>query len=177
MKHCVALAKCCQAGTVAQRSWCGLVVAAPQPRDTKETELPGTGGWRGALWAPGWSLKALLAVTACSLMGSVGPQVKFSMYLRYIRAIGLCFTFWTVVGYAGQYVAYTGTNLWLSDWTEDSQRYQNETYPTQLRDLRIGVFGALGMAQGECGRTTVPTHLICMVQEGYDSQSLQPAVQ
>ncbi|XP_066179868.1 ATP-binding cassette sub-family C member 2 isoform X2 [Sylvia atricapilla] len=74
-------------------------------------------------------------------------RVKFSMYMQYIRAVGLCFTFWTFMGYIAQYVAYTGTNLWLSEWTDDSQRYLNQTYPTELRDLRIGVFGALGMAQ------------------------------
>ncbi|XP_063262505.1 ATP-binding cassette sub-family C member 2 [Prinia subflava] len=75
-------------------------------------------------------------------------RVKFSMYLRYLRAVGLCFSFWIATGYVGQYVAYVGSNLWLSDWTDDSKRYQNQTYPTELRDLRIGVFGALGIAQG-----------------------------
>lgn len=47
MKHCTVLARCCQTLTVAQRSCCGLAVVQPQPRDTKETELPGTGGWGG----------------------------------------------------------------------------------------------------------------------------------
>ncbi|XP_058696895.1 ATP-binding cassette sub-family C member 2 [Poecile atricapillus] len=74
-------------------------------------------------------------------------RVKFSMYLRYLRAVGFCFSFWIVMGYVGQYVAYLGSNLWLSDWTDDSKRYENQTYPTQLRDLRIGVFGALGVGQ------------------------------
>lgn len=117
------------------------------------------------------------AVIACSLMGSIDPQVKFSMYVRYMSAVGWCFSFWTFMGYIAQYAAYTGTNLWLSEWTDDSQRYLNQTYPTHMRDLRIGVFGALGMAQGECGRTALPTHLICVVQEGYALQGLQPAVQ
>uniref|UniRef100_A0A674GMM5 ATP binding cassette subfamily C member 2 n=1 Tax=Taeniopygia guttata TaxID=59729 RepID=A0A674GMM5_TAEGU len=49
-------------------------------------------------------------------------RVKFSMYLRYLRAVGLCFTFWIVMGYVGQYAAYVGSNLWLSDWTDDSPR-------------------------------------------------------
>uniref|UniRef100_A0A8U7N0C2 ATP binding cassette subfamily C member 2 n=1 Tax=Corvus moneduloides TaxID=1196302 RepID=A0A8U7N0C2_CORMO len=89
------------------------------------------------------------------------PQVKFSMYLRYLRAVGLCFSFWIVMGYVGQYVAYVGSNLWLSAWTDDAQHYVNQTYPTQQRDLRIGVFGALGVSQGEGGRTAVPTRLIC----------------
>uniref|UniRef100_A0A8U7N2J6 ABC-type glutathione-S-conjugate transporter n=1 Tax=Corvus moneduloides TaxID=1196302 RepID=A0A8U7N2J6_CORMO len=88
-------------------------------------------------------------------------RVKFSMYLRYLRAVGLCFSFWIVMGYVGQYVAYVGSNLWLSAWTDDAQHYVNQTYPTQQRDLRIGVFGALGVSQGEGGRTAVPTRLIC----------------
>uniref|UniRef100_A0A8D2NVG1 Canalicular multispecific organic anion transporter 1 n=1 Tax=Zosterops lateralis melanops TaxID=1220523 RepID=A0A8D2NVG1_ZOSLA len=74
-------------------------------------------------------------------------RVKFSMYVRYMSAVGWCFSFWIFMGYTAQYAAYTGTNLWLSEWTDDSQRYLNQTYPTHMRDLRIGVFGALGMAQ------------------------------
>uniref|UniRef100_A0A8C3UX25 ABC-type glutathione-S-conjugate transporter n=1 Tax=Catharus ustulatus TaxID=91951 RepID=A0A8C3UX25_CATUS len=107
------------------------------------------GWWRGTLWAARWSPKAVLGVIACSLMGSTGPQVKFSMYVRYLRAVGWCLSFWIVMGYVGQNVAYVGSNLWLSDWTDDSVRYLNQTYPTHLRDLRIGVYGALGVAQGE----------------------------
>uniref|UniRef100_A0A8B9BL29 ABC-type glutathione-S-conjugate transporter n=1 Tax=Anser brachyrhynchus TaxID=132585 RepID=A0A8B9BL29_9AVES len=76
-------------------------------------------------------------------------KVKFSMYLRYLRAVGLGYSFWVAMGYVGQYVAYVGTNLWLSAWTDDAERYQNQTYPVQQRDLRIGVFGALGVSQGE----------------------------
>uniref|UniRef100_A0A8B9TSD4 Multidrug resistance-associated protein 1 n=1 Tax=Anas platyrhynchos TaxID=8839 RepID=A0A8B9TSD4_ANAPL len=80
-------------------------------------------------------------------------KVKFSMYLRYLRAVGWGYSFWVAMGYVAQYVAYVGTNLWLSAWTDDAERYQNQTYPVQQRDLRIGVFGALGVSQGECGDT------------------------
>uniref|UniRef100_A0A8B9TQ59 Canalicular multispecific organic anion transporter 1 n=1 Tax=Anas platyrhynchos TaxID=8839 RepID=A0A8B9TQ59_ANAPL len=76
-------------------------------------------------------------------------KVKFSMYLRYLRAVGWGYSFWVAMGYVAQYVAYVGTNLWLSAWTDDAERYQNQTYPVQQRDLRIGVFGALGVSQGE----------------------------
>uniref|UniRef100_A0A669Q1V6 ATP binding cassette subfamily C member 2 n=1 Tax=Phasianus colchicus TaxID=9054 RepID=A0A669Q1V6_PHACC len=75
------------------------------------------------------------------------PGVKFSMYLRYLRAVGLGFSFCVAMSYVADYVAYVGTNLWLSAWTDDAERYQNETYPVQQRDLRIGVFGALGVSQ------------------------------
>ncbi|XP_061228390.1 ATP-binding cassette sub-family C member 2 isoform X2 [Neopsephotus bourkii] len=74
-------------------------------------------------------------------------KVKFSMYLRYLRAVGLWYSFWVAMCYVGQYAAFMGTNLWLSAWTDDAQRYLNETYPVEQRDLRIGVFGALGMSQ------------------------------
>uniref|UniRef100_A0A8C3UVV5 ABC-type glutathione-S-conjugate transporter n=1 Tax=Catharus ustulatus TaxID=91951 RepID=A0A8C3UVV5_CATUS len=116
---------------------------------------------RGTLWAARWSPKAVLGVIACSLMGSTGPQVKFSMYVRYLRAVGWCLSFWIVMGYVGQNVAYVGSNLWLSDWTDDSVRYLNQTYPTHLRDLRIGVYGALGVAQGECGDSSSHSPRLC----------------
>ncbi|XP_071604685.1 ATP-binding cassette sub-family C member 2 [Heliangelus exortis] len=74
-------------------------------------------------------------------------KVKFSMYLRYLRAVGLWYSFWITMGYVGQYVAVVGTNLWLSAWTDDAQHYLNQTYPAEQRDLRIGVFGVLGMSQ------------------------------
>ncbi|XP_009957095.1 PREDICTED: canalicular multispecific organic anion transporter 1 isoform X1 [Leptosomus discolor] len=74
-------------------------------------------------------------------------KVKFSMYLQYLRAVGLWYSFWIAMGYVGQYVAFVGTNLWLSAWTDDAQHYLNQTYPVKQRDLRIGVFGALGVSQ------------------------------
>lgn len=96
------------------------------------------------------------------------------MYLRYLHAVGLWYSLWVAMGYVGQYAAFVGTNLWLSAWTDDAQRYLNETYPVEQRDLRIGVFGALGVSQGECGSTGGPVHLD---YKGYGLQGLQPAVQ
>uniref|UniRef100_A0A8C1PET4 Uncharacterized protein n=1 Tax=Cyprinus carpio TaxID=7962 RepID=A0A8C1PET4_CYPCA len=74
--------------------------------------------------------------------------VKFSVYLQYLRSMGWCFITWSFLFYFIQNVAFIGQNLWLSDWTEDSVEYFNTTYPNHIRDMRIGVFGALGMAQG-----------------------------
>lgn len=99
------------------------------------------------------------------------------MYLRYLRAVGLWYSFWVAMGYVGQYVAFVGTNLWLSAWTEDAQRYLNQTYPVEQRDLRIGVFGALGVSQGERGSTGDPACFSCVVQKGCGLQGLQPAEQ
>ncbi|KAM4729257.1 ATP-binding cassette sub-family C member 2 [Anableps anableps] len=75
-------------------------------------------------------------------------QVKFSVYLQYLRALGWGYTFWIVFIYFIQNIAFIGQNLWLSDWTNDAADYQNQTYPSSKRDTRVGVFGALGLAQG-----------------------------
>ncbi|XP_038152385.1 canalicular multispecific organic anion transporter 1-like [Cyprinodon tularosa] len=75
-------------------------------------------------------------------------QVKFSVFLQYLRAMGWGYAFWIFALYFIQNVAFIGQNLWLSDWTNDAAEYMNQTYPGWKRDTRIGVFGALGLAQG-----------------------------
>ncbi|KAG8000099.1 Canalicular multispecific organic anion transporter 1 [Nibea albiflora] len=75
-------------------------------------------------------------------------QVKFSVYLQYLRAMGWGYSVLVFVVYFIQNIAFIGQNLWLSDWTNDAVDYFNKTYPTWKRDTRVGVFGALGVAQG-----------------------------
>lgn len=75
-------------------------------------------------------------------------QVKFSMYLQYTRAMGWAYTIVAFVIYFIQNVAFIGQNLWLSAWTNDAMVYNSSDYPIWLRDQRLGVFGALGVAQG-----------------------------
>lgn len=75
-------------------------------------------------------------------------QVKLSVFLQYMRAMGWGYTILVTAIYFIQNVAFIGQNLWLSDWTNDAIVYANTTYPNRIRDTRIGVFGALGIAQG-----------------------------
>ncbi|KAJ3610666.1 hypothetical protein NHX12_022758, partial [Muraenolepis orangiensis] len=75
-------------------------------------------------------------------------QVKFSVYLQYLRAMGWGYSALVFLMYTIQNTAFLGQNLWLSDWTNDAVDYYNMTYPNWKRDTRIGVFGALGVAQG-----------------------------
>ncbi|TRY91587.1 hypothetical protein DNTS_021753, partial [Danionella cerebrum] len=76
-------------------------------------------------------------------------RVKFSVYLQYLRAMGWWYVISSFLFYFIQNVAVIGQNLWLSEWTEDSVKYFNSSmYPNHVRDTRIGVFGALGLAQG-----------------------------
>ncbi|XP_039995158.1 canalicular multispecific organic anion transporter 1 [Xiphias gladius] len=75
-------------------------------------------------------------------------QVKFSVYHQYLRAMGWGYAVVVFLVYFIQNIAFIGQNLWLSDWTNDAVEYQNMTYPAWKRDTRVGVFGALGVAQG-----------------------------
>ncbi|XP_060624168.2 ATP-binding cassette sub-family C member 2 [Anolis sagrei] len=75
-------------------------------------------------------------------------KVKFIMYMRYLSAVGCNLSTWIFLAYVAQAAATVGSNLWLSEWTNDAVRYQNMTYPTAQRDLRVGVYGALGISQG-----------------------------
>ncbi|KAF3708249.1 Canalicular multispecific organic anion transporter 1 [Channa argus] len=75
-------------------------------------------------------------------------QVKFSVYLQYLRAMGWGYAIMVFVVYFIQNAAFIGQNLWLSEWTNDAVVYYNKTYPAWKRDMRVGVFGALGVAQG-----------------------------
>lgn len=75
-------------------------------------------------------------------------KVKFSIYLKYLQAIGWWSIFFIILIYALNFVAYIGSNLWLSAWTRDAEKYNSTNYPPSQRDTRIGVFGALGVIQG-----------------------------
>ncbi|XP_053548507.1 ATP-binding cassette sub-family C member 2 [Bombina bombina] len=75
-------------------------------------------------------------------------KVKFSLYMKYLRAMGWGFSFWIFVSYVLQNAAFVGQNIWLSDWTKDAETYFNMTYPVSQRDSRVGIFGVLGVAQG-----------------------------
>ncbi|KAM5139214.1 ATP-binding cassette sub-family C member 2 [Callospermophilus lateralis] len=75
-------------------------------------------------------------------------KVKFSIYLKYLQAVGWCSIFCIIFAFVLNSVAFIGSNLWLSTWTGDSQVFNGTNYPASQRDMRIGVYGALGIAQG-----------------------------
>ncbi|XP_070415544.1 ATP-binding cassette sub-family C member 2 isoform X1 [Equus przewalskii] len=75
-------------------------------------------------------------------------KVKFSIYLKYLGAIGWCSIAFIILAYILNSVAFVGSNLWLSAWTNDSKNFNATNYPASQRDLRVGVYGALGLAQG-----------------------------
>uniref|UniRef100_A0A8C2DR28 ABC-type glutathione-S-conjugate transporter n=1 Tax=Cyprinus carpio TaxID=7962 RepID=A0A8C2DR28_CYPCA len=71
-------------------------------------------------------------------------RVKLEMYVDYFRTIGLAFIIPIIFLYAFQQAASLAYNYWLSLWADDPV-----VNGTQVdTDLKLGVFGALGFAQG-----------------------------
>ncbi|XP_011906852.1 PREDICTED: canalicular multispecific organic anion transporter 1 isoform X2 [Cercocebus atys] len=75
-------------------------------------------------------------------------KVKFSIYLEYLQAVGFFSIFFIILAFVMNSVAFIGSNLWLSAWTSDSKIFNSTDYPKSQRDMRLGVYGALGLAQG-----------------------------
>ncbi|KAG9334968.1 hypothetical protein JZ751_006191, partial [Albula glossodonta] len=71
-------------------------------------------------------------------------RVKLEMYMEYFRTIGLALILPILFLYAFQQAASLTYNYWLSLWADDPI-----VNGTQLNtDLKLGVYGALGFAQG-----------------------------
>ncbi|KAI7803545.1 putative multidrug resistance-associated protein 1-like [Triplophysa rosa] len=71
-------------------------------------------------------------------------RVKLELYVEYFRTIGLALIIPIIFLYAFQQAASLAYNYWLSLWADDPV-----VNGTQVdTDLKLGVFGALGFAQG-----------------------------
>lgn len=73
-------------------------------------------------------------------------SVKKDVYFHYFRAIGVpmgLFTLLLNVIYQGFQV---GSSVWLTKWSNEPT--VNGTFPTDKRDMYLGVYGALGLALG-----------------------------
>ncbi|OWK07987.1 hypothetical protein Celaphus_00008578, partial [Cervus elaphus hippelaphus] len=83
--------------------------------------------------------------------GKVNATVKSTIQKKkkvpFMRAIGWCSIVFILLAFVIYYVAFIGSNLWLSAWTSDSKIYNGTNYPSSQRDMRVGVYGALGIAQ------------------------------
>ena len=60
-----------------------------------------------------------------------------------MRAIGMVSSLVTILFYVISQSCTVGSNVWLSFWAED----ENTTDP-KVRDMYLGVYGALGLGQG-----------------------------
>ncbi|NXT25434.1 MRP1 protein, partial [Syrrhaptes paradoxus] len=71
-------------------------------------------------------------------------RVKATVYWDYMKAIGLFISFLSIFLFVCNHIASLASNYWLSLWTDDpvingTQQYTN---------VRLGVYGALGISQG-----------------------------
>ncbi|XP_078611217.1 multidrug resistance-associated protein 1-like [Branchiostoma floridae x Branchiostoma japonicum] len=73
-------------------------------------------------------------------------KVKASVYMAYVRSAGIVLPVLGVLGVTAQQAALVGSNFWLSDWSDDA--VVNGTQSVEQRNVRLGVYGALGIAQG-----------------------------
>uniref|UniRef100_A0A663N540 Multidrug resistance-associated protein 1 n=1 Tax=Athene cunicularia TaxID=194338 RepID=A0A663N540_ATHCN len=76
-------------------------------------------------------------------------SVENSVYWDYMKAIGLFISFLSIFLFMCNHIASLASNYWLSLWTDDpvingTQQYTN---------VRLGVYGALGISQGLLGLT------------------------
>ncbi|XP_033840127.1 ATP-binding cassette sub-family C member 3 isoform X3 [Periophthalmus magnuspinnatus] len=71
-------------------------------------------------------------------------KVKVTVYLEYAKAVGLVLSVTICLLYGCQSTAAIGANIWLSDWTNDA----NGNYTRERVQMRVGVYAALGIAQG-----------------------------
>ncbi|KAM3591495.1 uncharacterized protein V6R79_002723 [Siganus canaliculatus] len=71
-------------------------------------------------------------------------RVKTQVYLEYVKAVGPLLSAFICLLYGCQSAAAIGANVWLSQWTNDASSNQTQ----QNVHMRVGVYAALGMAQG-----------------------------
>lgn len=70
--------------------------------------------------------------------------MKTTVYWEYMKAIGLGISFLSIFLFLCNHVASLASNYWLSLWTDDP--VLNGTQ--QHTNMRLGVYGALGISQG-----------------------------
>jgi hypothetical protein len=68
-------------------------------------------------------------------------SVKLSILLDYFRSCGLVVSILAISLYALMNVAQSGTSLWLSDWSDNSDDPDDNKY------VRLAIYTALGIVQ------------------------------
>ena len=110
--------------------------------ETQKKVIPKEGRGKGGGKGDGKGRKGKLIEDEHSETGSV----KLSVYLNYLKKIGI----WSLIAVFMSDVALSGLNfgssLWLSAWSDDSLDPINR-FDDSLRNLRLGVYGALGGGQ------------------------------
>nr|XP_029719887.1 multidrug resistance-associated protein 1-like [Aedes albopictus] len=75
---------------------------------------------------------------------SATGAVTLAVYIKYIKAIGLSLGLWSIIFSFITQGSGIYSSLWLTDWSEDPEAITD----TSVRDMYLGVYGALGGIQG-----------------------------
>ena len=67
--------------------------------------------------------------------------------MAYLRAVGPVLTGFIILFYILYNAVSIYSNVWLSEWSNDATN-PNITNDEDQRNMRLGVYGALGLAQG-----------------------------
>ena len=68
--------------------------------------------------------------------------------MAYLRSVGLPLSMLIIFFYLMYNAASIYSNIWLSEWSSDNVTVINGTIDTAQRDMRLGVYGAIGIIQG-----------------------------
>ncbi|CAH1274483.1 ABCC1 [Branchiostoma lanceolatum] len=90
-------------------------------------------------------------------------KVKASVYMAYVKSAGVILPIIGVLGVAAQQATLVGSNFWLSAWSDDD--VINGTQNAERRNVRLGVYGALGMGQA----LVATTGAFCLILGGVRS--------
>jgi hypothetical protein len=75
-------------------------------------------------------------------------QVKLAVFMSYVRSCRFLPVVSTILSYIVYLGSQIGTNVWLSIWSTDPPPFNTSLQDTGLRDLRLGIYGGLGIVQG-----------------------------
>ncbi|XP_068238012.1 multidrug resistance-associated protein 1-like isoform X2 [Palaemon carinicauda] len=89
-------------------------------------------------------------------------KVQLEVYKYYIRAIGLLSAAGTVLFYILSQSCTVGSNIWLSEWSEEASK--NVTMESHVRDMYLGVYGAFGVGQVVGAIAADLRGLLCMAK-------------
>ncbi|KAL3103423.1 hypothetical protein niasHS_002609 [Heterodera schachtii] len=75
-------------------------------------------------------------------------NVKYSVYLDYLRAIGLCTCFLCLLIFFSSSILGVSCLLWLANWSDHAQELQNENDTISSATItHLGIYTGLGMGQ------------------------------
>lgn len=75
--------------------------------------------------------------------------VKFAVYIHYFHSLTMFWLFSLLLGFLGMQVASVSSNLWLASWSNDLHSANVTDDDRSWRNKRLGVYGFLGLMQGE----------------------------